>query len=207
MPNIVILDSTYFDSKSKYLALKNVISDVDSSIILVDSTSNMKIQLVQITDLYFKGNQLGAIAAFEKFILSTVKWCEEFFPSDHSVFTDINDLFVEIEWILEDEIIDKYSYYYDQITSIASLINSKIVTYLLQESNLDVKWLDARDLIITDEEYQNPNIIEGLTASNIQNILNGNGIFVIPNHIGATLNITTTTFTGNEVSDILKKYV
>ena len=36
----------------------------------------------------------------------------------HPILNELNDLLVEIEWILEDPLIDPYDYVYDQIVSI-----------------------------------------------------------------------------------------
>ena len=190
----IILDSAPLDKLSNYKSILDLVNNDQKVILLVDGSASMQKQLIQIAKEYVVQNLSKAISSFQLFIESTTSICNQLFATDHSIFSDINDLFVEIEWILEDEIMDDFAYYHDQITSIGPLIQSKIVTAFLIKNKINAKWVDTRDLIITDENYQNPNIISGLTKTNIQSLAFSNPILVLPNRIGATLNITTTTF-------------
>lgn len=66
----------------------------------------------------------------------------------------VNDTFVEIEWILEDKPHEDYDYMYDQIVSVGELVSSKIVAAYLNHIGLPTHWLDARDVILTDNLYR-----------------------------------------------------
>ncbi len=78
----------------------------------------------------------------------------ELFPANHDIFAQINDTFVEIEWVLEEEPHDNYDYMYDQIVSIGELASSKIVAAFLNTLDIKSHWLDARDVIRTDNLYR-----------------------------------------------------
>ncbi|NBC06535.1 MAG: aspartate kinase, partial [Bacteroidetes bacterium] len=61
----------------------------------------------------------------------------------------VNDAFVEIEWVLEEEPYENYDYMYDQIVSVGELVSSKIVAAYLNQAELPTHWLDARDVVLT----------------------------------------------------------
>ncbi len=75
-----------------------------------------------------------------------------------SVFNEINDLIVEIEWIIEESPQEKFDYYYDQIVSIGEMLSTKILAYYLTELGLPAVWVDARDIIQTDNTYRDARI-------------------------------------------------
>ena len=57
--------------------------------------------------------------------------CEELFPRGHEVYAHINDLFVAVEWVLDEEPHENYDYMYDQIVSVGELVSSRIVAAYL----------------------------------------------------------------------------
>ena len=91
-------------------------------------------------------------------VLDRLKYVKDFhasilvdlFDENHSVFDAVENLFVEIEWALEGEPRPSYSYEYDQIVSIGELI-SLLYNYPF-EVGVDNVWLDARDVIKTDNK-------------------------------------------------------
>ena len=50
------------------------------------------------------------------------------FDKKHPIFDEVNNLFVEIEWVLENEPSSEYSYDYDQIVSIGEFLSTKIMS-------------------------------------------------------------------------------
>lgn len=82
----------------------------------------------------------------------------ELFEPEDDIFTTVNDTFVEIEWAIEDEPHESYDYNYDQIVSVGELVSSKIVSAYLQKEGLSTEWLDARDVIKTDNLYREAGI-------------------------------------------------
>lgn len=76
----------------------------------------------------------------------------------HQIIAQLNDLFVEIEWVLEDEPHDTYDYIYDQIVSIGELCSSRILQAYLQHMGYQVGYMDVRDVLITDDTYRDANI-------------------------------------------------
>lgn len=64
------------------------------------------------------------------------------------------DLFTEVEWLLHDKPVRDYSYYYDQIVSVGELMSTSIVSSYLTEVKVPNKWIDVRDILRTDNHFQ-----------------------------------------------------
>lgn len=89
----------------------------------------------------------------------------------HPVYDQINDLFVDVEWILEEEPQDSYDYLYDQIVSLGELLSTTILAAYLNEEGLPTHWLDVRDCILTDNSYRDAQVDWAETQSRIQKIV------------------------------------
>lgn len=130
---------------------------------------------------------------------------ELFTDSGHKVFDDVNNIFVEIDWILEEAPAKGYSFVYDQLVSAGELLSTRIVSAYLTISGINNTWLDARDVIFTDNNYREGNInweetkircdkkINNLFASGVNKI-------VTQGFVGGTSENYTTTL-GREGSD------
>ncbi|CAH1000116.1 Lysine-sensitive aspartokinase 3 [Neolewinella maritima] len=66
----------------------------------------------------------------------------------------VNDLFVSVEWALEESPNAEYDFDYDQIVSLGELLSSHIVASYLTRIGLPSSWLDARDVIQTDNTFR-----------------------------------------------------
>lgn len=121
----------------------------------------------------------------------------------HTILDDINNAFVEIEWMIEDEPHDEYNFIYDQIVSVGELIATKIISHYLNHSGLNNKWLDARSYIQTDNNYREANVnwdkTRELISKDIPKII-GNKLAITQGFIGNTSENFNTTL-GREGSD------
>lgn len=128
---------------------------------------------------------------------------QELFPEKHPVYELLNDLFVEIEWVLETEPQDSFDYVYDQIVSIGEMLSSRIVSAYLTESGIENQWVDARDCIITDESHREGRVQWGPTRRKVSETIPGmlqDKMVLTQGFIAATAQNTTTTL-GREGSD------
>lgn len=125
-------------------------------------------------------------------------------PEGHPVFGELNDLFVEVEWVLEDEPPAEYNYMYDQIVSIGELLSSRILSAFLKESGIRHKWLDARDVIKTDNTFREARINWPATQKGVDAVvkpaLEEYNCIVTQGFIGCTSENFTSTL-GREGSD------
>jgi aspartate kinase len=118
-----------------------------------------------------------------------------FEPGDEA-FTSVNDTFVEGEWVIEEKPADDYDYMYDQIVCMGELVSSKIVTAYLNKIGLKTQWLDARDVVATDNTYREGWVIWKIVAP----MLAQGGFVLTQGFIGSTSENFTTTL-GREGSD------
>ena len=130
----------------------------------------------------------------------------DLFPSaSHPVFDVVNNIFVEIDWVVEEEPSKGLDFAYDQIVSAGELISTRIISAYLSLSGIDHTWMDARDVIQTDNNYREGNInwelTEKLCNEKLIPLTNKAGNKVITQgFIGGTSENYTTTL-GREGSD------
>ena len=79
---------------------------------------------------------------------------ELFVDKSNPVFDRMNNVFVEVEWCLDDDISKGYDFIYDQVVSSGELLSTIIVHEYLQSQGLRFAFADARDLIRTDNHYR-----------------------------------------------------
>ena len=128
----------------------------------------------------------------------------ELFEENDEVFSSVNDTFVEGEWVLEEPPAADYDYMYDQIVCVGELVSTKIVAAYLNKAGLPTQWIDARDVVATDNTYREGWVVWDKTRANAHKVLApalAKGGFVLTQgFIGATSENFTTTL-GREGSD------
>lgn len=126
-----------------------------------------------------------------------------FEPGDEA-YAAVNDHFVSVEWVLEEEPHPNYDYMYDQIICAGELVSSVILAAYLNRIGLKTAWLDARDVILTDDIYREgwvqwDETVERAKAKALPLLEKGN-LVVTQGFIGSTRENATTTL-GREGSD------
>lgn len=130
---------------------------------------------------------------------------DQLFPSQKAeVYASVNDAFVEVEWVLEEPPHDNYDYMYDQIVSVGELASSKIVAAFLNQLELPTHWVDARDIVLTDDIFREGWVqwVETEERANriVLPLLEQPGFVITQGFIGSTTENFTTTL-GREGSD------
>jgi len=130
---------------------------------------------------------------------------QELLPgNDGKLMDDLHDLWVELNWILEDQPHPDYNYHYDQIIVFGELASTKIVSAYLEHQKINHKWLDARSFIKTDREFREARIQWEPTQSAVDSIvgdaLTDHGMIITQGFIGSTTYNESTTL-GREGSD------
>jgi aspartate kinase len=130
--------------------------------------------------------------------------CKELFDDGDPVFDAINDTFVEIDWVLEEDPHENYDFMYDQIVSVGELVSTKIVAAYLNKTGTPTQWMDARDIIRTDNLYREAWVQWEETVANAQKLLTPHlehgHVVLTQGFIGSTSENFTTTL-GREGSD------
>lgn len=189
-------------------AIQNVASIVKDfrtgkTIIIVSALGKTTNALEEVVETYFNDyDQVNAKMEIVK--VNHFNILAGLFPPDHQVYSIINDFWVEIDWIVEEKPKDTYDYVYDQIVSIGELMSSSIVDAYFNLLDIRSKWLDARDLIRTDDIYREGSIIWDDTLKNVRNNLlpqfEEYDVVVTQGFIGSTADNNTVTL-GREGSD------
>lgn len=128
---------------------------------------------------------------------------EQLFAKNNAVFNEVENSFVEIDWILEEEPHDDYDFIYDQIVSIGELVSTRIVAAYLNYCEIATTWIDARSYILTDNTYREGVIDWENTKKQINNDvpdLLDRGLVLTQGFLGGTSENYTTTL-GREGSD------
>lgn len=177
----------------------------ENIIVVVSAMGKTTNALEQLTDAFFYSSR-NAETLLDEIKNYHFKILEELFPDKtHSIYDDINNTFVELDWAIEDEPTHGYDHEYDQIVSIGEIISTKIVSAYLNESGIKNKWQDSRDFIQTDNTYRDGKVDWELTQQLVDrhlksSFINEKNILVTQGFIGGTSENFITTL-GREGSD------
>lgn len=175
----------------------------DHLIVVVSAMGKMTNAMEKMVDAYFN-KKTDVSKIFEEIKSYHFTILKDLFPDPyHSVYDQVNNTFVEIDWILEDEPLEKFDYLYDQIVSIGEFISTKILGAYLNESGIKTQWLDIRDVLRTDNNYREGNVLwtetEKLVNEKIPPLLEKQ-LVLTQGFIGGTSENLSTTL-GREGSD------
>lgn len=174
-----------------------------SLIIIVSAMGKSTDKLEKVAKAYIQQNG-KANDLFEEFKRWHFEIISQLFETGDPVFDEVNDMFVAVEWTLEEEPYPNNDFIYDQIVSNGELVSTRIIAAYLNKVGLTTQWLDARDVILTDDIYREGWVQWEQTIENAQAIVKPmleNSPFVLTQgFIGSTTENFTTTL-GREGSD------
>jgi aspartate kinase len=188
--------------------IKNVASileryKADSLVVIVSAMGKTTNALEEVVNAHAKqtGNAQELYDALKEKHYAIMR--ELFDPKDEA-FSQVNDTFVEGEWVLEEKPSDNYDYMYDQIVSVGELVSSKILAAYLNKVSMKTVWLDARDVVATDNTFREGWVNWDKTKANavkiVQPLLAQGGFVLTQGFIGSTSENFTITL-GREGSD------
>lgn len=181
--------------------LTQIIRDnaIQNPLIVVSAMGKTTNALEEVARAFYANDGL-AFDKLESLKTFHIQIMNDLFESNHLVFNKVTNFFVEIEWALEDEPRPDFGYEYDQIVSIGELISTTIISAYLSEVGIENSWLDARDMLKTDNNYRSANIDWELSARMVAANVPKNKIVITQGFIGCTSENFTTTL-GREGSD------
>lgn len=174
----------------------------DKPVIVVSASGKTTNGLEDVVNAFWKKTG-DAQKHLDKIKANHAELVEGLLGKDHPILDDLNDIYTEVEWVIEGEPQDSYDYIYDQIVSAGEFLSSRILSAFLQKSGIANTWLDARDVIRTDDHWREPAIIWDDTERKIQKKVAPmleKGLVVTQGFIGSTKDNNTTTL-GREGSD------
>ncbi len=167
----------------------------------MDKTTN-KLEKVARAYFFKEGDTQEALDEVKAFHTNVAKELFDNAPDD--ILDELNNVFVELEWKLEDEPIKDYDFEYDQIVSFGEILSTKIISAYLNQEGIANQWVDARDYIKTDNTYRNAKVdwteTERLITKNLKPYYEKSNLAITQGFIGVTSENFTTTL-GREGSD------
>lgn len=189
-------------------AVKNVASILkehvkEPTIVVISAMDKTTNKLEELVNAYFfkKDNLDALINELKNFHLNITK---ALFTDSNNIDNEIENVFVEILWAIEEEPSFSYNHHYDQLVSQGEVLATKIVSAYLNETGIANKWMDARGIIQTDNTFREGKVDYSLSETLVQTQLlpqlKNSGIIVTQGFIGGTSENYTTTL-GREGSD------
>ncbi len=175
----------------------------DNPLIVISAAGKTTNALEKVVNEYFNnsGNAFEALEDVKKMHYDIIN--ELFDAENEDLTAEINDMFVDVEWILEETAVGSFDQTYDQIVCLGELLSTKIVSAYLNSIGIQSNWLDVRDCILTDNNYRDANLDWEETSRRIRKTvppLMNNALVLTQGFLGNTSENFTTTL-GREGSD------
>lgn len=175
----------------------------DNPLIIISAAGKTTNALEKVVNEYFNnsGNAFEALEDVKKMHYDIIN--ELFDAENEDLTAEINDMFVDVEWILEETAVGSFDQTYDQIVCLGELLSTKIVSAYLNTIGIQSNWLDVRDCILTDNNYRDANLDWEETSKRIRKTvppLMNNALVLTQGFLGNTSENFTTTL-GREGSD------
>jgi len=174
------------------------------TIVVISAMGKTTNKLEELVKAYFykEGDVAPILNDLKKFHLSVTE--NLFGNKSTAINNEIENVFVEITWALEEEPAFTYNHHYDQLVSQGEILATKIVSAYLNHVGINNKWMDARGLLQTDNTYREGKVDYALSESLVQNDLipqfKNTSLIITQGFIGGTSENFTTTL-GREGSD------
>lgn len=174
--------------------------------VVISAMGKMTNAFEKLTDAYYHQDKKGisasmdAIRAFHQGVMDGLLQ-----SGGRHTFDDIDNLFLELECLLETEKDPQagYDYIYDQIVCFGELISTRIVSAYLNENGVPNRWMDCRNFIVTDAGYRNATVdwkaTEEIVSKKLLPIARKQ-IIITQGFIGRAHDLSTTTL-GRDGSD------
>jgi aspartate kinase len=181
-------------------------NDSDKKLLVVISAMGKTTNaLEKIAEAYFENRKDDALALFEQVKQSHLDLVKYLLVLNWKAAEDqLKEFFTEIEWMLHDKPVRSYDYYYDQIVCCGELFSTCIVAHYLNEQKANVKWIDVRDIVRTDNNFRDAGVDFDFTSKKINEeilpLFGDHDIVITQGFIGSTDENESTTL-GREGSD------
>lgn len=174
-------------------------------LVVVSAIGKSTNKLEEVNQAYQSMNKLPflkSIAELEKFHLELVN--DLFNATSNPIYNRIEGVFDNLKAKFNSPYSQNFSLEYDQIVSLGEVLSSSILSAYLSEKDFSATWIDARELVQTDINYQEANVDWGKTEIAISSKMlpkfKEKKVLITQGFIGGTADGKTTTL-GREGSD------
>ena len=185
-------------------SIKNILEIIsnysnDNLLIVVSAMGKTTNALEKVVENYFK-NKSELKSSILEVLNFHIDICNELFPKNHLIFSDINSIFQKINTFINSNKSPSYSFVYDQLVSNGELISSKIIYNYMTFKNIESSFIDARECIKTDSNFRGGNVKWDLTNKKIKQMFNDSNTNITQGFIASDKNNFNVTL-GREGSD------
>jgi aspartate kinase len=184
--------------------ITNILQDYKSEqlLIVISALGKMTNALEDVTNAYFHQsddlqNKLDFVKNYHLDVIN------DLFEQNHEVYAKAKAWFDELETYVNQPISNAYDCVYDQIVSRGELLSTTIVQQYLSENDMTSSWVDARQLILTDDTYREGRVNWDKTPIQFKDLvvpLLSKGFVITQGFIGSNKDGNTVTL-GREGSD------
>ncbi len=122
------------------------------------------------------------------------------------VIQQMQDIFTEVEWLLHDEPVRHDAYYADQICCAGPLLNSILLSAVCTENKKANGWLDARDILRTDNHFGDAELLAELTnMADLDIHQKLHSLLILPWGVGSTTDNESTRYQPGKLTDLLRQ--
>ncbi len=186
--------------------VSNIIKAIENepTIIVVSAMGKTTNALEAVVNAFYQHKKEEALLLFDQVKQQHIQIVKYLLVTQANKTSEqLKDFFTEVEWLLHDNPVRNYDYYYDQIVCIGELLSSTLLHAYLKEIKIENSWIDCRDYVRTDNNFRDANIDMDFTNEKIKTLdklLNENKLIVTQGFIGCTQENESTTL-GREGSD------
>ncbi len=174
--------------------------DYEKALVVVSAIGKTTNALELVVRNYFENKNelqysINRVVSFHNEILLKL-----FINENHEIYSDVKTIFENLKGFLNRNKSPDYSFVYDQIVSNGELLSTKIINAYLNYKGIASNWVDSRDLIKTDSNYRDSDLIWNITQKNISNQIDKRILNITQGFIASDENNFNTTL-GREGSD------
>ncbi len=174
-------------------------------VVVISAMGKTTNALEKVAETFFSGQKETALDLFQQvkkqhFDEAKVLLVTHF----NALMEHLNTFFTEVEWLLHDQPVRSFDYYYDQIVCAGELLSTAIVSAYLNEAGISNKWLDVRDILRTDDNFRDAGIdftfSQKQVNEQVKPLFESYNLIITQGFIGSTDENESTTL-GREGSD------
>lgn len=174
-------------------------------LLIVSAMGKTTNALEKVAEAFYEGRTDDALALFEQVKQQHITIAKYLLIKEYLPFiARFTDIFTEAEWLLHDNAVRGYDYYYDQIVCLGELFSTLLVAHCFREKGMPMEWVDVRDMLRTDDNFRDAGIdldyTQQMTDASLKPLLANNGLVITQGFIGSTAENESTTL-GREGSD------
>ncbi|MGZ5247654.1 MAG: amino acid kinase family protein, partial [Flavitalea sp.] len=141
--------------------VKQIIASYSSEtlVIVISAMGKTTNALEKVVESFFNKDKDQALALFESIKQSHLVTAKYLLVKEYNpAYEKLVNYFTEVEWLLHDNPVREFDYYYDQVVCAGELLSTAIVEAYLREEGLNSTFIDIRDILRTDDNFRDAGI-------------------------------------------------